>query len=84
MIPKHQRKLEVITLVYSYRRGEAIQHSTESCKISKNNRCFPKILTSLQTDASGYGIGAIAQLVDNIEQPVAFVSKSLSHSIQVG
>ena len=33
----------------------------------------------LQTDSSDYGIGAYCfQLVDNAEQPVAFVSKSLN------
>jgi hypothetical protein len=33
----------------------------------------------LQTDASDYGIGAYRfRLVDNVEQPVAFVSKSLT------
>ena len=33
----------------------------------------------LMTDASDFGIGAYCyQLVDNVEQPVAFVSKSLT------
>jgi hypothetical protein len=37
----------------------------------------------LQTDASDYGIGAHCfQLVDNVEQPVAFVSKSLLTATQ--
>jgi hypothetical protein len=32
-----------------------------------------------QTDSSDYGIGSYCfQLVNNVEQPVAFVSKSLS------
>jgi hypothetical protein len=40
---------------------------------------FSKDFIFLQTDASGYGIGAYCfQLVDNVEQPVAFVSKSLT------
>ena len=51
-------------------------------EIEKNNTMFfprddcPIIL---MTDASDFGIGAYCyQLVDNVEQPVAFVSKSLT------
>jgi hypothetical protein len=47
-------------------------------EIAKNHKMFfPRddCPIFLQTDASDYGIGAYCfQLVDNVEQPVAFVS----------
>jgi len=53
---------------------------------------FPKLFfinkkdpVILYTDASDFGIGAyLAQVVDRVEQPVAFLSKSLSGPIKVG
>jgi transposase InsO family protein len=51
-------------------------------EIVKNNKMFfPRedCPIFLQTDASDYGIGAYCfQLVNNVEQPVAFISKSLT------
>jgi hypothetical protein len=48
-------------------------------EVAKNHKMFfPRrfALFSFKTDASDYGIGAYCfQLVDNVEQPVAFVSK---------
>jgi hypothetical protein len=51
-------------------------------EIEKNHTMFfPRVDCPifLQTDSSDYGIGAYCfQLVDNVKQPVAFVSKTLT------
>ena len=42
---------------------------------------YERYCTDLHTDASDYGVGGyLFQTVDGIDQPVAFVSKSLNKS----
>jgi transposase InsO family protein len=80
MIQNYQKKTRGRTLVWS--EGGLIAFDRIIAEISKNHQMFfPRedCPIFLQTDASDYGIGAYCfQIVDNIEQPVAFVSKSLT------
>ena len=80
MIQNYQKKTKGRTLVWSEEGSIAFGRIIE--EIEKNHRMFfPRedCPIFLQTDACDYGIGAYCfQLVDNEEQPVAFVSKSLS------
>ena len=80
MIQNYEKRTRSKTLVWNPESTEAFYKIIK--EIEKNNiMYFPRddCPIFLQTDASQYGIGAYCfQLVDNVEQPVAFVSKSLS------
>jgi transposase InsO family protein len=80
MIQNYQKKTRGRLLVWNDE--GALAFDKIIAEISKNHQMFfPRedCPIFLQTDASDYGIGAYCfQLVDNVEQPVAFVSKSLT------
>jgi hypothetical protein len=80
MILNYQKKTRGRALVWTEEGITAFDRIIE--EIAKNHKMFfPRddCPIFLQTDASDYGIGAYCyQLVDNVEQPVAFVSKSLT------
>jgi transposase InsO family protein len=80
MIHNYQKKTKGRLLVWND--AGALAFDKIIAEISKNHQMFfPRedCPIFLQTDASDYGIGAYCfQLVDNVEQPVAFVSKSLT------
>ena len=80
MISNYQKKIRARLLVWT---EEGIKGFNDIiAEISKGHTIyFPRedCPIFLQTDASDYGIGAYCfQMVDNVEQPVAFVSKSLT------
>ena len=80
MIQNYKKRTRSKTLVWNPESTEAFYKIVK--EIEKNNiMYFPRddCPIFLQTDASQYGIGAYCfQFVDNVEQPVTFVSKSLS------
>jgi hypothetical protein len=80
MIHNYQKKSKERLLVWTDE--GALAFNRIIAEISKNHKIFfpredcPIIL---MTDTSDYGIGAYCyQLVDNVEQQVAFISKSLT------
>ena len=80
MIQNYEKKTRSRNLVWTEESSQAFDQIIK--EIEKNNTMFfPRddCPIFLQTDASQFGIGAYCfQLVDNVEQPVAFVSKSLT------
>ena len=80
MILNYQKKTRGRALVWTIESSKAFDNII--AEIVKGHKMFfPRedCPVFLQTDASDYGIGAYCfQLVDNKEQPVAFVSKSLA------
>ena len=80
MIQNYEKKTKGRSLVWTEEGSEAFYKIIT--EIEKNHTMFfPRedCPIFLMTDASDFGIGAYCfQLVDNKEQPVAFVSKSLS------
>jgi transposase InsO family protein len=80
MILNYQKKTRGRALVWTEEGITAFDRIIE--EVAKNHKMFfPRddCPIFLMTDASDYGIGAYCyQLVDNVEQPVAFVSKSLT------
>jgi hypothetical protein len=80
MITGGEKKTRAKTLVWT---EEGILAFYQIIKETEKNHTmfFPRedCPNFLQTDSSDYGIGAYCfQLVDNVEQPVAFVSKSIT------
>jgi uncharacterized protein YbaR (Trm112 family) len=79
MIQNYKKRTRGPLLVWSEERSKAFH---QMIIIEKNNTMYfsrDDCPIYLQTDASQFGIGAYCfQLLDNKEQPIAFVSKSLS------
>jgi hypothetical protein len=80
MITGYEKRTRANALVWTKEGSKAFYQIIK--EIEKNHTIFfPRMDCPifLQTDNSDYGIGAYSfQLVNNVEQPVAFVSKSLS------
>jgi hypothetical protein len=80
MINGYEKRTRAKALVWTEEGSRAFYQIMK--EIEKNHTMFfarEDCPIFLQTDSSDYGMGAYCfQLVDNVEQPVAFVSKTLS------
>ena len=72
-------------LIADYHKTRKIQWTTEALKTYEVSKCTIRYFMSdtapitLHTDASDYGVvGYLFQAVDGVNQPIAFVSKSLT------